>query len=195
MRITRPQINFREPKVLVRSSLGLLLLANLITAVFAFHLIGDSPSSLDAQLTSLRAGFRAAQAHLNRTKTLVANIDLGKEQGDKFLASYMTSRRHTFSTILGEISGVAKTAGMKMGDANYAVPDPIEGSEDLDMLTITANFEGTYPQLLKFVNLLDRSPRFLLIEGLQVTPQPKGDLLSITIKMNTFVKDDKEGAL
>jgi type IV pilus assembly protein PilO len=163
--------------------------------LFAFHLIGDSPSGVDAQLTGIRSGFRAAQARLNRSKILAANIDLGKEQGDKFLASYMTSRRHTFSTILGEISGVAKLAGMKMGDANYAVPDPIEGSEDLDMLTITANFEGTYPQLLKFVNLLDRSPRFLLIEGLQVTPQPKGDLLSITIKMNTFVKDDKEGVL
>lgn len=193
--MTRPQINFREPKVIVRAVLGVLLLANLVAAIFAFHILGDSPADLETQLNAMRSGLRAAQLRLNKSKILTVNIDRSKEQGDKFLAAYMTSRRRTFSTILGEIDSLAKTAGMKTGDKTFALPDPIEGSEDLDLLAITASFEGTYAQLVKFVNLLDRSPRFLLIEGLQVAPQPKGDVLSITVKLDTFIRDDKEGAL
>jgi Tfp pilus assembly protein PilO len=188
--MTLPQINFREPKVLVCAGLGLLLFANLVAAVLAFHLIGDSPAELDAQLTSARAAFRAAQQRLGKSKTLTGNMERSREQGDKFLASYMTSRRHTFSVLASEINKIGETAGMKVGDLNYSYLDPIEGSEDLDMLTITANFEGNYAQLVKFVNLLDRSPRFLLIENLQVAPQPKGDILNATVKLNTFVKDD-----
>jgi hypothetical protein len=62
------------------------------------------------------------------------------------------------------------------------------------MLTINAAFEGGYAQLVKFMNLLDRSPRFLLIDQLQVAPQPKGDILDAVIRLNTFVRDEPEGA-
>src|SRR5271156_6596875 len=109
--MTRPQVDFREPKVLVRAALGVLLFANLLAATFAFHLFGDSPADLDAQLTAARAGFRAAQLRLNKSRTLTGNIALSREEGDKFLAAYMTSRRHTFSTIDGEINKLAGTSG------------------------------------------------------------------------------------
>ena len=183
-------INFREPKTQVRAGLGLLLTANLIAAVFAFHLIGDSPADLDAQLTAAQTAFRSARQHLNKSKTLIHNMELSRSQGDKFLASYMTSRKHTFSALDSELNKLAETAGMKVGDLSYTMLDPIEGSGDLETLTITANFEGNYAQLVKLVNLLDRSPRFLLIDSLQAAPQPKGDILNVTIKMNAFVKDD-----
>lgn len=189
--MTLPHINFREPKVLVRSILGLLLFANLIAAAFAFHLIGDTPTDLDAELTADRTSFRAAQQRLNKSKSLTGNMTTSREQGDKFLASYMTTRRHTYSAIDGEINTLAHTAGMKVGELNYSLLDPIENSGDLYMLTITANFEGGYAQLVKFVNELDRSPRFLLIEQLQVAPQPKGDILNATVRLNTFVRDEK----
>ena len=107
----------------------------------------------------------------------------------------MTNRRKFVSTTDSEINKISETAGMKVGSLNYSLLDPIEGSNDLEMVTITGNFEGGYAQLVKFVNMLDRSPKFLLIEGLQVAPQPKGDVLSATVTLNTFVKDDKGGAM
>jgi hypothetical protein len=186
------QVNFREPKVLVRGALGVLLAANIVAAVFAFHLLGDSPAALEEQLSSAQAGFRAAQQRLNQSKSLIRNMEMSRGEGDKFLASYMTTRKHTYSTIDTELNKLAGTAGMKVGDLNYSLPDPIEGSGDLDTMTITANFEGNYAQLVKFVNLLDRSQRFLLIESLQVAPQPKGDVLNATVKLNTFIRDDQE---
>lgn len=187
-------INFREPKTLVRAGLGILLLANVVMAVIAFHLIGDSPADLNAQLTSAQSSFRGAQQHLNKSKALLQNMQVGRAQGGKFLASYMTSRRHTYSALDGELNKLAESAGMKVGDINYSILDPIEGAEDLESLTITANFEGNYAQLVKMVNLLDRSPRFLLIDNLQVAPQPKGDVLNATFKMNAFVQNDQEAA-
>lgn len=191
--MTLPAISLREPKVLVRAVLGLLLLADLVVSVFAFHLLGDSPADLDARLAALQNNLRAAELRLNKSRALAANMDKSREEGSRFLASYMTTRKHTYSTIDGEINQLASAAGMKVGDLNYALLDPIEGSGDLSMLTITANFEGGYAQLVKFVNMLDRSPRFLLIEGLQVAPQPKGDLLNVAVRLNTFVRDDTGG--
>jgi hypothetical protein len=48
---------------------------------------------------------------------------------------------------------------------------------------------------LKFVNLLDRSKRFLIIESLVAAPLPDGKTLSTMVKINTFVRNDGAGAL
>jgi type IV pilus assembly protein PilO len=182
--------SLKEPKVLVRAGLGVLLVANLIAAVFAFHLAGASPEGINNELTAARLRLVAAQNRLNRSKMLAGRIDKGREEGSAFIANYLTTRRHTYSTIINEITETAKTAGMNMKEATIAPLDAIEGSDDLDMMTISVNFEGGYAQLIKFVNLLDRSPRFLIIESLQAAPQPKGDILTVNIKLNTFIRED-----
>jgi Tfp pilus assembly protein PilO len=183
----------REPQVLVRVALGVLLLANLIAAAIAFHFVGDSPETLNQQLAGALAEKQTAQAHLNRSRALTGNIEKGKGEGERFLSTYMTTRRYTFSTIIGELNETSKASGMKMQDATIAPLDPIEGSEDLDMMTLSVNFEGGYAELVKFVNLLDRSRRFLIIESLTVTPRPKGEVLVVNVRLNTFVKEDKDG--
>jgi type IV pilus assembly protein PilO len=187
--------SLKEPAVLVRGALGLLLLANLIAAMFAFHVFGTSPAEIDASVVAARSRLAAEQVRLTRSRRLTGNIDKGRTESEAFLATYATSRRHTYSTIISEINQTSKLAGMSMKEQTISPLDPIEGSDDLDIMSMSINFEGGYAQLVKFVNLLDRSPRFLVIESMQAAPQPKGDVLTVTLKMNTLVKDDVGGAL
>jgi type IV pilus assembly protein PilO len=186
---------WKEPRVLVRILLGLLLAANLVAAGYAFNVFGSSPEALNQALVSAEARLQADQARLTRSRMLTANIGRGKTESDTFLTSYFTSRRNTYSTIISEITETAKTAGMKTQEGTIAPLDPIEGSDDLSMMTISINFEGSFAQFVKFVNLLDRSPRFLIIESMQVAPQPKGDVLNTNLKLHVFVKEDPGGAL
>ncbi len=150
---------------------------------------------LNQSLVSAEARLQADQARLARSRVLTSSIGRGKSESDTFLASYLTTRRHTYSTIISEITETAKTAGMKTQDGTIAPLDPIEGSDDLSMMTISINFEGSFAQFVKFVNLLDRSPRFLIIESMQVAPQPKGDVLNTNLKLHVFVKEDPGGTL
>jgi Tfp pilus assembly protein PilO len=186
---------WKEPQVVVRIALGVLLAANLVAAGFAFNVFGSSPQALNQSLVAANAKLQADQARLTRSRLITSNIGRGKTESETFLASYLTSRRHTYSTIISEITETAKSAGMKTQEWTLALPDPIEGSEDLSMITISINFEGGYAQFVKFVNLLDRSPRFLIIESMQAAPQPKGDVLNTNLKLRAFVKEDPAGEL
>jgi Tfp pilus assembly protein PilO len=181
-----------EPQFIVRACLGVLLLANLVAAGFAFHIFDASPEALEQQLAGAVSQKQAEQARLVKSRALTANIDRGKTDGEKFLASYMTSRRVTYSTVIGELTQTAQTAGMDKFSDQMSL-NAVPGSEDLDMLSITVSVEGKYSQLVKFINLLDRSPRFLIIESLTVTPRAKSDILTVNVKLDTFVKDDKDG--
>jgi Tfp pilus assembly protein PilO len=186
---------WKEPKVLVRIALGILLAANLVAAGYALNVFGSSPEVLNQALVSAEARLQADQARLTRSRVLTSNIGRGKSESDTFLATYFTNRRNTYSTIISEITETAKSAGMKTQEGTIAPLDPIEGSDDLSMMTISINFEGSFAQFVKFVNLLDRSPRFLIIESMQVAPQPKGDVLNTNLKLHIFIKDDTGGAL
>jgi type IV pilus assembly protein PilO len=184
-------ISWSSPEVLVRASLGVLLFANLIAAGFAFHWWGDSPQSLESRIEDTRRQIIVARGQLTRSKALAAKIALAREQGGSFLGSYMTPRKSTYSTILGELTHMAETAGVRSKDATITA-ERIEGSSTLSQLTITAGYEATYPNLLKFVNLLDRSERFLIIESLTAAPQSGTGNLLVSIKLDTFVRDDVE---
>jgi type IV pilus assembly protein PilO len=188
-------VGWKEPQVIVRIALGLLLAANLVAAGFALNVFGSSPEVLNQALVSAEARLQADQARLARSRVLTSSIGRGKSESDTFLANFFTGRRNTYSSIIGEITETAKTAGMKTQDGTIAPLDPIEGSDDLSMMTISINFEGSFAQFVKFVNLVDRSPRFLIIESMQVAPQPKGDVLNTNLKLHVFVKEDPDGAL
>jgi type IV pilus assembly protein PilO len=58
------------------------------------------------------------------------------------------------------------------------------------MVTVVGNYEGTYGDLLQFVNRLDKSSRFLIIDTMSAAPMQGSGDLSINIKLNTFVRED-----
>ena len=191
-----PEGYWKDPQILVRAALGVLLAANLLAAAFAFHWIGPSPEGLNQRLGSQRVRLHAEQSRRDQSRVIAAHMEQAKGEGDKFLDTWITGRRHTYSSIIGEITAAAKTSGMKMLDASIAPLDPIEGSDNLELMTISVNFEGGYPQLMKLVNAVDRSQRLFIIESLQVAPQPRSDQLNVGLKLNTVVKDEAEaGAL
>jgi Tfp pilus assembly protein PilO len=90
--------------------------------------------------------------------------------------------------VLSELLDLAKDAQMKPKEATYNM-EPIEGSDTLETMTITQSLEGTYPELIHFINAVDKSPRLLIVESLQATPQTAGPL-NVQLKLQTFVREE-----
>jgi type IV pilus assembly protein PilO len=181
----------RQPRVLARIVLGLLLLANLVMAAVVFKPWAASAADLDRQVSSLRKQLRDRQAAIERLRALVSKIESARAEGDRFQGDYFMSRRAASSTIVDELQTLAQKAGIKPKEAAY-VFEPVEGSETISMMSVTANYEGTFADLMQFINLLDRSPKFLILESLQAAPQQSGLTLSVSMKLNSFVRDEGE---
>jgi type IV pilus assembly protein PilO len=183
-------LNLKDPRVLVRSALGVLVVANIVAALLAFKPWGGSAEDLARQQIDMQQQLTSMQAHLEKTKALVAKAEHARKDGDDFLAEYTTVRRAAFSTILAELQRVSQEAGIQARPVNYDL-EQVEGSDTLYQMNISAAYEGSYTNLTKFVNLLDKSPRFLIIESLTAAPQQSntGDLLSVSIKLDTFVRE------
>jgi type IV pilus assembly protein PilO len=191
-------LTIKEPRVAMRALIGILLLLNLAAAVVAFNVFGGSAEDLRRQSETLRAQLARDQARLASSQRLVEKVETARQEGDRFLERYVIDQRTVSSAILEELTRVAVQSGIKMGQVQIS-QEPVEGSDTLGMVTIQAGFEGPYANLAKLINLLDRSPRFLIIENMQANaPQSSGGgapaaaqsgQLNVTLKIDAFVRN------
>jgi type IV pilus assembly protein PilO len=181
-------LDWRNPGVYMRAVLGILLVANLVALYLLLVPPGGSLEEMEDRLVSLRQRNITQGRTLERMKALQAKVQESRAAGDKFFASYFMERRKAASTIVSELSTLAKQAGIRPKEHSFIL-EPVEGAEDLSMMTVNGSYEGTYADLIQFVYRVDRSPRFLIIESLTAAPQQSAGLLNISIRFHVFVKE------
>jgi hypothetical protein len=172
-----------------RIVLGLLVVLNLVAAWLVLYPPGGSAETLEQDLVRLQAQLKQSKTRLEETTKHADSVEKGRGGADEFLDKYFVPRRAAPATFLTELDQIAQRAGIKERGNQYSA-DVIEGSEELGMLTITANFEGTYKNLLSFVREIDRSQSLLIIESLNATPQQGSNVLTVAIKMEAFLRED-----
>jgi len=181
-------LKWRDPRVGMRALLGVLLAANLAAAVIAFKPFGGGADDLRRERQRLQQQLAQLQAQVNRAHNIAAKVQTARTEGDKFLDAYVTDRKVLTSSIYSDLMLMAKESGITLLPTTNSI-EPIEGSDTLSMLTISAGCAGTYASLVKFVNLVDKSNRFLIIESLNAVPQQNGPNLSVALKIDTFIKE------
>ena len=179
----------KDPRVAVRVVLGVLVVANLVAALIVFRPWGGSAEDLQRQQVQLRQQLNLAQKHLDQSKVVVEKVERARKEGDLFLTKYITERRSTMSLVKEELNRIAQDAGVTpKGDSINL--DPVEGSDTLWQMTISEVYEAPYPNLAKLINMLDKSQRFLIISNMVATPKTTGNLLTVTLRLDTFVRGE-----
>ena len=177
----------------IKLGLAGLALFDLLFYLFAIGPLSDSDREKRAQLQTFQKQVRDRTAQVDRLAAVVQKVETARAGGDQLLETIMLPRRTAFSDIVSELDEAAKTAGVDLRDRGLNA-DAIDGSDTLSMLTITQNLEGNYDNLVRFLNLLDRSQRFLIVESLGAAPQQtgvrdSGGKLSVTLKLDAFIKE------
>jgi Tfp pilus assembly protein PilO len=175
---------------IARIVLGVLVVLNLIVAGLVLYPPWGSAESLEQDLVQLQAQVRQSKMRLEESRRNVAAVEKGRGAADEFLNKYFVTRRTIPSTMLTELDQIAQRTGIKDRGNSFSL-DLIDGSETLGMVTITANFEGTYRNLFNFVQEIDKSSSLLIIESLNAAPQQGSNILTVSIKMQAFVREDE----
>ena len=191
--------NFNLPKLawpprtgtdIAQMVFAVLLVLNLVAAWFVWRPVGGSPEELDQQMVDMRAQLLRKRVILERTRRNVSKVETGRKEGNTFMDAYFMGERTAYSDVLGELVESARASKVTPKEHAFAI-DPIEGSDNLGMMTITGNYEAAYTDLMQFINRLDRSRRLVIVESLNATPQTGGSgRLNVNLKLDAFVRQD-----
>ena len=80
-------------------------------------------------------------------------------------------------------------AGIQGKDRVYQ-QEPIDGTDDLTLLNVAANYEGTYANLLSFLKQIDRSPMLLMLDSLQASPQQSTGRLNAVLRLQAVIREE-----
>jgi len=176
---------------LMRVALGVLLALNLIGAGLVLFPPGGSAEELERELATLQSQLAQKRALVTQTRQHASAVEKGRSDGDQFLGQYFLPRRSAYTALLTELDAAASASGIKPRETSYST-DLIEGSDTLSVMAITANFEGTYHDIMAFVHSIDASPRLLIIDSLTAAPLQGSNSLAVSLKMDAFVREEPE---
>ena len=181
----------RDPKFMFRVILGVLLAANLVAAGFLLYPPGGSAEDLQREMGLLQTQLAVKKAAIQQAREHAAAVEAGRKEGDAFLDEYFLPVRTADNTLVSELQMDAAAAKIKPKEHSFN-REPIEGSDTLEMVSITATYEGTYQDVLSFLHAIDQSHRMLIIESLNAVPQQGSNLLAVSMKIAAFERLETE---
>jgi len=172
-----------------------LQIAGIVLALFngiALYFYLDPPGGSRAELTQegqqVRNQIAATRGVALRLGNVAEKVQLGSSESADFETKYFLPKRVAYGAVIAEIQRMAHASGLKERDAVYA-EEPIEGTLDLSLLNNTANYEGSYDELMRFLFEVDESPMLLMLDNLQAAPQQKGGQINASIRFQTIVQE------
>ena len=183
-----PAIKLKDPRVAVAASARRAAGGQPGGGGDGVQALGRSAEDLRRAAEQLRQQLtRGREAPRSKRQVVVNKVEQARKEGDEFLAKYVTDRRTTMSHHRRGVEPYRQQAGVTP-KGSVTNMDPVEGSDTLWQMTISEIYEGQYANLAKLINLLDRSDRFLIISNMVATPKSSSNVLTVTLRLDTFVR-------
>jgi Tfp pilus assembly protein PilO len=178
------------PAFWLKIGAGVLGLLNVVALFLYIAPPGGSRHQLIDQEDSIRRNIQTHKISTERLKTVSAKVQLGGDQTEQFAHKYFLPNRTAFATLMSELLRMSNAAGLREGQRTYS-QEPIEGTDDLTLLTINANYQGNYTELMNFLNQVDHSDQLLILDTLTATPQQQGaGVLNVVTRFLAVIQED-----
>jgi type IV pilus assembly protein PilO len=162
------------------AGVALLLILNLVLGVRLFLAWSTLRSASAEQLQQQQTAYRALQLEMSPLRGLPQKVDLSRTQADEFYAARFPS---AYSTVSATINDLATKNSVRLTNLAYTPTPAVAG---LAQLRMDASLSGEYAPMMHFINGLERSKTFFLINGLTLTGQ-QGGLVNLRLRLNTYL--------
>jgi type IV pilus assembly protein PilO len=172
--------DLRKARTKLQIAIGLLLALDLAAGALLLSPLAGLESSRQQQIRQLWLDLKARENAPWRgldKKIPQAKQDLAGFYRDRFPAGY--------SEISTEVGKIASQSGVKIASEKYdEKPADIEG---VDRVLLQADVSGDYLQLVRFINTLERSKLFFIVNDLVLEGEQNGEV-KLQIKVETYLR-------
>ena len=177
-----------NPQVSLKAVAGVLAALNAVALFFYLAPPGGTREELSEQIAQVRRQIVATRGQTTRMRATAGKVEVGSGQAESFEAQYFLPKRLAYVSVVGEIQRLAKVSGLDERDGVFT-EEPIEGTADLSLLSASANFQGSYANLMRFLNETDHSPMLLMLDALTAAPQSKSGEINASMRFQAIVRE------
>jgi type IV pilus assembly protein PilO len=138
-------------------------------------------SSSAEALASKQAQLKALDLQTAPVRGIDQRVAQSREQMQEFYAKRIPA---DYSLIASRIGELEVKSGVRLSRLQYAQGVP---TGDLTEISMDAGVTGTYPQIMKFVNGLERDQTFFVVRAMALTGQ-QGGLVNLRLRLSTWLR-------
>src|SRR5246127_705745 len=173
--------DLRQTRTKLKIAIGVMVGVSVASvAVLVSPLIG-STESRQQELNQRRAQWTSKNRRVEPLRGLDKKIPLAMQQIDDFYKTRFSAHDSDVAETLGNLS---KQTGVKIESTKYKTDDP--ESVGLRREEIEASIEGDYQPLMKFLNGLERSKVFFIVNSIGLATQ--NGPIKLQINLETYQK-------
>lgn len=155
---------------------------------FFFYLpVRAEHRNLESTILDLRAGIVERQASLERLQDAERRLAEAREGRSQFLASTLVPRELGFAALLPDLDSMARSSGIERGIEQYEIADTPQFG--IFPVAILMPARGSYASVRRFIEQLETSERFFLLDSISMTRSDNGTDLDVQLSMSTFFAD------
>jgi Tfp pilus assembly protein PilO len=130
------------------------------------------------RLAMMEKQYRADNTRLERFKT---ELPADEKQWDQFFTSHFHPAGAVYSAISEDLGGLSRSAGLRSDTISFHQHPP--DARGLMQIDITTAVEGDYDSLVQFLNKLEHSDNFYVLDSIALAPSTVGKLrLNVTLR-------------
>jgi len=103
---------------------------------------------------------------------------------EQIQAFYQKRVPASYSAFAGRIGDLQVKSGVRLSRLQYTQGLP---GVDLTEISMDSSISGAYPDIMRFVNSLERDPMFFVIKGMQLTGQ-QGGQVNLRLRVSTWMR-------
>jgi Tfp pilus assembly protein PilO len=169
--------------------LGLLVAADLGLAIYSWRL-ASSPHTPQAEFDEQNIKLAVLQGDILSAQKIKDDMPSTKHDCEKFERSLPVTSASS-SAIASEFDEIAKKSNLKI-DALTSHPKEI-ANRGMTEFTIEATVTGDYGSVVRFVNGLQRSQRFYVLDGLALATDAQNQAaqgpIRVALHLRTYFRD------
>jgi Tfp pilus assembly protein PilO len=169
---------------LIRAALAVILIADAALIGIQWKL-SNSPhvqSSDLTRLTLLEKQYRADNTRLERFRT---ELPTDEKQWDEFFKTHFHPAGAGYSAISEDLGDLSRTAGLRSDSISFHQHAP--DARGLMQVDISTAVEGDYDNLVMFLDKLEHSDNFYVLDSLALAPSTVGKL-RLNVQLRTYFR-------
>ena len=177
--------NSKKWKKWVRAAIVIVLAADAMLLYANWSSTDEGSKAAAAQLVPLRTQERLQSADVKRVTTIRGGLSDVQRNADKFYRDEFLTAGTGYSTIVGDLNKISKASGLRT--TNVAFKErPLE-TRSVTEVTVSATVEGDYVSVVRFINGLERSENFYLLDSLGLASSTGGSI-KLNLQLRTYFR-------
>lgn len=174
--------DLRETRHKLKTALIVMLCIDVLAVIILVSPLVGSRASRDEELQQARVEARQKTRDVEPLRGMDKKVVLASQEIDAFYKNRLPTRE---SEIAGQFGKLATQTGVKLGQVKYETKEL--NDVGLAPVYIDASCQGDYPQLVRFINALERDRTFFIINSV-VLGDAQGGAVKLQIKLETYLR-------